>query len=255
MKCELSIELLSGYLDGELDDKQKAVVEKHLKECQSCRQELESLKHLNNYVKEQDIPQPSRDFVFTLNRRIMEKIRKKSRPLFIRLAPVYAPVFAAALVLIVVVHSISGQKRIGLESRVLYAETEPEKQVAVNMPEPRIVQPPRAEDKMAVGGKGLLAAPKTAAAERAARKPEVDEERMVSELEESIIEIPRDMVIRAIVDSTGKIVKVATGNTIVPEKDTMLENRLQGQHLSPPRIAGKRAQVYIDFTAEKEKTD
>ena len=39
--------LLNGYLDGELNQNDKAELEKHLESCTSCRESLESLKGLS----------------------------------------------------------------------------------------------------------------------------------------------------------------------------------------------------------------
>jgi hypothetical protein len=69
------------------------------------------------------------------------------------------------------------------------------------------------------------------------------------------IAIPDDRVVRAIIDTDGVVVKVATGNTMLPERDTMLENRLQGQQLKPATVSGKKAQIYVDFTQTEETTD
>ena len=79
MKCDLSIELLNGYLDGELDKEHKAEIEKHLKECEVCRKELEELRQLDEHVRTVEIEEPSREFIFNINRRVLEKVKKKSR--------------------------------------------------------------------------------------------------------------------------------------------------------------------------------
>jgi anti-sigma factor RsiW len=47
-------DLLGPYLDAELDDKARARVEQHLKECAECRRELESLQALHQMVKQKD---------------------------------------------------------------------------------------------------------------------------------------------------------------------------------------------------------
>jgi anti-sigma factor RsiW len=71
MKCDLSIELLSGYLDGELDKKQKAEIEKHLKECEVCRKELEELRQLDEHVRIAEVEEPSREFIFNINHQFL----------------------------------------------------------------------------------------------------------------------------------------------------------------------------------------
>jgi len=46
MKCELPEELLTGYLDNELNEEERIKVEKHLSRCRKCRYELETLSSL-----------------------------------------------------------------------------------------------------------------------------------------------------------------------------------------------------------------
>jgi len=42
---------LSGYLDGELDQKQKSAVESHLRSCGKCAAKLENLKNIKQLVE------------------------------------------------------------------------------------------------------------------------------------------------------------------------------------------------------------
>ena len=101
--------------------------------------------------------------------------------------------------------------------------------------------------------KRLAYRPATAKQEAVAEaEPPAVSDEVRERLSVEVLQIPADKVVRAIVDSTGKVVKVATGNSMIPEKDTMLENRLQGKQLSPPSVAGRRAQLYVDFTQKKE---
>lgn len=257
MKCDIPIELLSGYLDGELDEKQMAVVEKHLKECQSCRQELEELKRVDGYVKTQEVEEPSRDFIFTLNRRVMERVRKKPRPFLVRLTPVFAPAAIAVLLLIILMNTVPRQRLIGMDSRILYADIKTEREEEIFMAQPHAARAPKAKEKMYEERAGVGAAPAGLLVSEAEKKIEAVDEAMVYDFEVHVVQldIPKDKVVRAIVDSTGKVLKVATGNTILPEKDTMLENRLEGQQLPPPTVAGRRTQLYVDFTATEESDD
>ncbi len=257
MKCDIPIELLSGYLDGALDEKQKTAVEKHLKECQSCRQELEELRRLDEYIKSQEVEEPSRDFVFALNRRVMEKIRRKPRPFLMRLTPVFAPAAIALLVLIVLMNTVPRQRLIGIESRILYADIKAEREEEVFMPKPRTARAAAAKEKTYEGEADRTAAPAGLVMSETEKKIEAVDEAMLNDFEVQVVQldIPRNTVVRAIVDSTGRVLKVATGNTISPEKDTMLENRLEGQQLPPPTIAGRRTQVYIDYTPAEKSND
>jgi len=254
MKCDIPIELLSGYLDGELDEKQKKAFEKHLKECQSCQNELEELKLLDGYIKVQEIEEPSREFIFGVNRRVMEKIKKKRRSFVIRFTPIFAPVAVALLVLVVVINTIPQKRFVGVDSRILYAEIKDEEEVELHKAKAYMPRAAVAKEKISEEGKGVLAGQEILAVSEVVKKLDVVEEAVITDFEVSMdqLAIPRDRIVRAIVDSTGKVLKVATGNTIIPEKDTMLENRLEGQQLSPPTIAGRRAQIYVDISPTKE---
>lgn len=48
---------LSAYLDGELKQPERLEVENHLQTCQSCREELEELKHVSSLLRESRMPE------------------------------------------------------------------------------------------------------------------------------------------------------------------------------------------------------
>jgi anti-sigma factor RsiW len=249
MKCDLPIELLNGYLDGELDAQERARVEAHLRECEACQIELEVLKRLDEQVRKRVYEEPTREFVFTLNRRVMDTIRMAPRRSFFRFAPVFAPVAAALLILIVMIN-ISPSKRIAdIGDRMAYQELEPRKLQSVSIREPEIAQAPAAMKRTVRDQKekaGAIEAEEKSVAES------VDE----TELDRLTTRIPRhDQVVRAIIDTTGTVIKVATGNTLIPEKDTVLEKQLEGQQVAPPMIAGIKKQVYVEVTTETQKKE
>ena len=259
MKCDISHELLSGYLDGELTEKQKQLVEEHLKTCASCRKELEELRQLDQHMRSVAIEEPSREFVFGLNRKVMEAVAKRKRFSFFRLTPVLAPVAVAALVLNILVNLDRDAGSVNVEHRVLFAEAGMRKDFDVQMPSLGGARYALEEKEDVVREKGAVEPPHRAAAKppTAAKKTEAldtyDEAEAMVTIASIEFELPEDKIIRAIVDSTGMVVKVATGNTINPERDTMLENRLQGQQLTPPTVAGRRTQLYVDLTQKQEK--
>lgn len=258
MRCDIPHELLSGYLDGELTDEQKKRIEEHLKKCTRCQEELEELRQLDEYVRAVEVEEPSREFVFGLNRRVMKAVTRKRKSLFFRFSPVLAPVAVAVLVLIVLVNIDRQAGVVHVGHRVLYAERFERKEIELEIPSIGGVRGYMMEKGAVSREEDMVAMPRlstTAGAPEAAKKMEdvgVRDE-AVSEIAGEFIEFPEDKIVRAIVDSTGKVVKVATGNTIVPERDTMLENRLQGQQLTAPTVAGRRTQLYVDFTQKQEK--
>lgn len=44
MNCKEVLDLLSEYIDGELDERERALLSSHLEECSDCRKELEAMK-------------------------------------------------------------------------------------------------------------------------------------------------------------------------------------------------------------------
>jgi hypothetical protein len=66
------------------------------------------------------------------------------------------------------------------------------------------------------------------------------------------LNIPKNKVVRAIVDSTGRVVRVVTGNTIVPEEDEKLEAQLEGQQLAPRAAGQEQNLLYMDLTRQAD---
>jgi hypothetical protein len=252
MNCDLPIELLSGYLDGELSEQEKTTVEAHLEICPKCREVLSALRTIDENVKEGIFEEPSPNFLFGLNRRVMDKVRAAPRRSLFRFAPVFAPVAAAILIFVVLIEISPSRKIISVDDRVAYQEVAARQEVQMSIPEPELIPAP----------------PAPAAAKRMAKATE--DKTLLTKIEqtpqaglaetrdidESAVMAPaREQVVRAIIDSTGTIIKVATGNTLTPEKDTILERELAGQQLSPPTIEGKKKQVYFDFATTAENED
>ncbi|MGB7056055.1 MAG: anti-sigma factor [bacterium] len=248
MKCDLPVELLSGYLDGELDEQQKAQVEAHLTTCPACQEELNTLRQMDEHVRDRVYEEPSREFVFTLNRRVMDKVRGTPRSSFSRFTPIFAPAAAALLILIILINVSPSKKSIGLTDRMMYEQIEPRQEPAVSLPEPRIARV--ATSKKRLARHDMKKAVSTRLEE--ARSTDAEESLDMDELR---AKAPREQVVRAIIDTSGTIIKVATGNTLIPEKDTMLENQLSGQQLAPAMIAGKKQQIYLDFAAEEPEEE
>lgn len=249
MKCELPFELLNAYLDGELDAKQRAYVEAHLKSCPICQEELESLQRIDDGVKTRVFQEPSPEFSFGLNRRIMDKIRIAPRLSIFRFTPIFVPIAAACLLLIVLTNISPSQKIIGMADRMPYEELTPRQALPVSMPKLDIAAAPASQKSMprAAAGQTTPAELEEAPSTEAISRYDTDELKAII--------APREQVVRAIIDTSGTIIKVATGNTLVGEKDTMLEKELSGQQLSPLMIAGKKKQIYVDVAATEQKDD
>lgn len=251
MNCDLPIELLSAYLDGELNEQEKAAVEAHLDKCSTCQEVLIALRGINENVKKGILAEPSADFFLTLNRRVVDKIRSAPRRSLIRFAPVFAPVAAAILIFIVLIEISPSKRIVSLTDRVTFQEVAPRQEVQVSIPEPELtpVPAPAKEKRLATTAKDRSLAAKIEQAPEAG----LTETRDIDEAE--VIAPARAQVVRVIIDTTGTIIKVATGNTLIPERDTLLEKELAGRQMEPPTIEGKKKQVFLGFATTEEKEE
>jgi predicted anti-sigma-YlaC factor YlaD len=50
MRCKKAKELISPYMDGELSEGERKMIESHMKDCGNCRAEFEEIQHLHNLV-------------------------------------------------------------------------------------------------------------------------------------------------------------------------------------------------------------
>jgi len=61
MQCDDIRQMLSGYLDGELDEKGRQLVEKHMAACADCRAEHDKLKKLLEVTNEMRFREPAQE--------------------------------------------------------------------------------------------------------------------------------------------------------------------------------------------------
>jgi hypothetical protein len=212
MKCDLPVELLNGYLDGELDEQQKAQVEAHLKICPACQEELAALRKMDDYVRDSVLEEPSREFIFTLNRRVMDKVRRAPRIRFFRLTSIFAPAAVALLILIILINVSPSKRIIGMTDQIVYQEIEPRPAPSVSIPEPEITQVASSTQRAA----RVDAAEATPMKTEPVRSEEAEKGFAHERLRGGA---RRAQVVRAIIDTSGTIIKVAIGNTLVPETD------------------------------------
>jgi hypothetical protein len=64
-ECDEVRELLSPYLDGELDSDERQRVDSHIESCQSCREALSSLRETVSLIQSMPIIEPSRSFAIS----------------------------------------------------------------------------------------------------------------------------------------------------------------------------------------------
>jgi anti-sigma factor RsiW len=161
MKCENIKELMSMYIDNEINEVDKAKFEKHIAQCPQCKEEYEILKAIVLECSEIDEVELPQDFIEELhNKLIAAKANKPSKfTQFIRRAnwkPAVGAV-AAVLILAISINSLVGNKSlkqdqlsIGAADRGMYgiyndAAAEPE-----SAPAPAAVAPEMAKGKSEV---------------------------------------------------------------------------------------------------------
>lgn len=98
---ECSKENLNAYLDNELKRSEKTALEKHLKECRGCQEEIKHLSQLNNLTKLYEEIEPSPDFTA----KFWEKIRTqedKKKTQFL-----WLPIPATAVLLFIIIFQLT----------------------------------------------------------------------------------------------------------------------------------------------------
>jgi len=80
MRCKRVRQKLITYLDGELKERQKLLMEEHLSQCDKCREEVDSLLKISNFLKSWENIKPSQCLEVNFWRRVSSG--KKRYPLF-----------------------------------------------------------------------------------------------------------------------------------------------------------------------------
>jgi len=84
MKCKKIRRKLVAYLDGELNEKQRLLIERHLSECIECRKEINLLSETFYLLKNERHIAPSENFETNLWRIIYSAKKEKVTPYFLR---------------------------------------------------------------------------------------------------------------------------------------------------------------------------
>ncbi|SHJ81679.1 DUF4349 domain-containing protein [Paramaledivibacter caminithermalis] len=72
MRCEKVMEMLSLYIDNELNEQEKNEIEKHLKACEECNREYEDLLTIKRLLSEAPILQLPKDFKEELHQKLVK---------------------------------------------------------------------------------------------------------------------------------------------------------------------------------------
>ncbi|MFZ5449644.1 MAG: zf-HC2 domain-containing protein [Thermodesulfobacteriota bacterium] len=74
MECQEMRELMSAWLDGELDKAMEAALSAHLNECEACRQEWQKLRALESALGRLAAPAPP-----GLTEKVLERVKPRRR--------------------------------------------------------------------------------------------------------------------------------------------------------------------------------
>ncbi|MFZ5989211.1 MAG: anti-sigma factor family protein [Bacillota bacterium] len=107
--CGEIIELISLYIDNELDDAKKAEVEEHISSCESCRSEIEELKEVVNMCKNVEDVELPEGFSEKLHEKLIEeKQKQEDKRRFIVLGSKYMKIASSIAAGIILVFIIRG---------------------------------------------------------------------------------------------------------------------------------------------------
>ncbi|MEA1965629.1 MAG: zf-HC2 domain-containing protein [Candidatus Aerophobetes bacterium] len=124
MKCRKVKQKLVAYLDGELQERQKLLIEEHLSKCAQCKREADLLNKTFYLLKNQEHLKPSEDFEANLWKRVHSAEKRELLPqnIFGRLAHLSLPAAVAAALIIGVIVGNFMEKRVPSQNANLEEE-------------------------------------------------------------------------------------------------------------------------------------
>ncbi len=133
MKCKDIINLLSPYLEGELERKEREKLKAHLKECPKCREELSLLEKTIQSVKDLEEVAPPANLLVKINEALDKRLlrsrlslvwEKMTRPIDI---PVPAKSLALAASILLILYLAVGPGQVYRTSKIPSEITPPAK--------------------------------------------------------------------------------------------------------------------------------
>lgn len=113
MNCNEVKELISEYIDKQLDSKMNAEFEEHIRTCEDCRKELNEMKSMLDLLKDLPSEELPKDFKINLHNRLLEEQAKQKKKMkFNIFANRYARVctsIAAGIALIILLRGFTGE--------------------------------------------------------------------------------------------------------------------------------------------------
>jgi len=70
-------ELISSYIDGELDAAQRKAVEEHLKECSECRKEFEEMNKFEEVMNKMEFKKPPKEMWQVYSDSVYNRLERK----------------------------------------------------------------------------------------------------------------------------------------------------------------------------------
>ncbi len=114
MRRHASLTLLSGLLDGELDERQRSRVTAHLEDCDACRHRLDGLRRVVSRLRQVEPLPPPAELGYWVGREVAdlprraslsERLERRARALIIQ--PVLVPTVSVVLALAVIFYLLS----------------------------------------------------------------------------------------------------------------------------------------------------
>jgi anti-sigma factor RsiW len=128
--CEEVRELLSSYIDGELDPKTRDALENHIKSCRECEAELAGLRQTVSILRSLDEVEVPETFRASLMEKVREAVPARAPGLASRFKNMFSTgprralvLAAAALVLVVAANSVLGTLQFGEPLRLTKSQS------------------------------------------------------------------------------------------------------------------------------------
>lgn len=115
MNCNEIKDMLSLYIDGELDENEKKAIEEHLRICESCRNELEQYQKIINMLQNLIEEEPPIGYCKRLHEKLLKA--KQQKKVSTRSRWVKYGSIAAAFVLVISVIYVSNNLRMGSSTK------------------------------------------------------------------------------------------------------------------------------------------
>jgi len=196
MICKDFEKLIHLYLDQKLDEQKKKEVEKHLAECQKCREKFETLKLVEKKAKGIKIPEPGDTYWESFSQRVRQRIVSQQKQTFgVKLKESVSNIFiftparlrvAAALVSIVLVF-IVGKLYIDYRGTIPQRIKPAEKEIPKIEKSEKVSPAPGVEEEKPIPATGKGAPTEGEEKKAESKEPEIENEKLKMQKEKLTI--------------------------------------------------------------------